>query len=417
MQNFWDQRYAQRVKLMKSSAIRDLLKLTEQPEIISFAGGLPAPDVFPIEQVDAASHKVLQERGAQALQYGPSEGYGPLLELIARTASRDGLPITPENVFITSGSQQGLDFIGRLLVNPGDLVLVESPTYMGALQALAPYGAEYVTIPSDEHGMITSSLEEVLATRKPKLMYVLPNFQNPAGVTMSLERRRQLVELAIRYEIPIIEDDPYSQLRFEGEHLPSLLTLENELRGTEEDTYRGYIIQLNTFSKVLAPGLRVAWMIAAPELVRKLVQSKQGADLQTASLNQMIAYELMRDGFIERHIPLIRRTYRERRDVMLNAMDEHFPACIHWTRPEGGMFLWITLPEGMNATELLREAVKENVAFVPGASFHAEGGVQNTLRLSFSNATPERIREGIARLGRVFHKAVAAQTTTASTHV
>ncbi|EFH79906.1 PLP-dependent aminotransferase family protein [Ktedonobacter racemifer] len=406
MPDFWDLHYAQRVQLMKSSAIRDLLKLTEQPEVISFAGGLPAAEIFPVEKVASATQKVLQERGVQALQYGPSEGYRPLLELIAQTSSRDGLTITPENIFIVSGSQQGLDFVGRLLVNPGDLVLVESPTYMGALQAMAPYGADYITVPSDENGLRTDALEEMLAL-KPKLMYVLPNFQNPSGVTLSLERRKRLVELANRYGVPVVEDDPYSQLRFEGEPLPSLLTLDSQLRKSEGEPYRGNIIQLNTFSKVLTPGLRVAWIVASPELVRKLVQTKQGADLHTASLNQLIVHELLREGFIEQHIPLIRRTYGERRNIMLQAMEEHFPAGIRWTRPQGGMFLWVVLPEGLNSTELLREAVKENVAFVPGTPFHAQGGGENTLRLSFSNATPEQIREGIARLGRVFHKALA----------
>lgn len=406
MPDFWDQHYAQRVQLMKSSAIRDLLKLTEQPEVISFAGGLPAAEIFPVEKVASATQKVLQERGVQALQYGPSEGYRPLLELIAQTSSHDGLTITPENVFIVSGSQQGLDFVGRLLVNPGDRVLVESPTYMGALQAMAPYGADYITVPSDENGLRTDALEEMLAL-KPKLMYVLPNFQNPSGVTLSLERRNQLVELANRYGVPVVEDDPYSQLRFEGEPLPSLLTLDSQQRKSEGEPYRGNIIQLNTFSKVLTPGLRVAWVVASPELIRKLVQTKQGADLHTASLNQLIVHELLREGFIEQHIPLIRRTYGERRDIMLQAMEEYFPAGIRWTRPQGGMFLWVVLPEGLNATELLREAVKENVAFVPGTPFHAQGGGENTLRLSFSNATPEQIREGIARLGHVFHKALA----------
>ncbi|GHO71804.1 2-aminoadipate aminotransferase [Ktedonobacter sp. SOSP1-52] len=406
MPDFWDQHYAQRVQLMKSSAIRDLLKLTEQPEVISFAGGLPAAEIFPVEKVASATQKVLQERGVQALQYGPSEGYRPLLELIAQTSSRDGLTVTPENIFIVSGSQQGLDFVGRLLVNPGDRVLVESPTYMGALQAMAPYGADYITVPSDENGLCTDALEEMLAL-KPKLMYVLPNFQNPSGVTLSLERRKQLVELANRYGVPVVEDDPYSQLRFEGEPLPSLLTLDSQQHKSEGEPYRGNIIQLNTFSKVLTPGLRVAWVVASPELIRKLVQTKQGADLHTASLNQLIVHELLHEGFIEQHIPLIRRTYGERRNIMLQAMEEHFPAGIRWTRPQGGMFLWVVLPEGLNSTELLREAVKENVAFVPGTSFHAQGGGDNTLRLSFSNATPEQIREGIARLGRVFHKALA----------
>ncbi|GHO78012.1 2-aminoadipate aminotransferase [Ktedonobacter sp. SOSP1-85] len=406
MPDFWDQHYAQRVQLMKSSAIRDLLKLTEQPEVISFAGGLPAAEIFPVEKVASATQKVLQERGVQALQYGPSEGYRPLLELIAQTSSRDGLTVTPENIFIVSGSQQGLDFVGRLLINPGDRVLVESPTYMGALQAMAPYGADYITVPSDENGLCTDVLEEMLAL-KPKLMYVLPNFQNPSGVTLSLERRKQLVELANRYGVPVVEDDPYSQLRFEGEPLPSLLTLDSQQRKSEGEPYRGNIIQLNTFSKVLTPGLRVAWVVASPELIRKLVQTKQGADLHTASLNQLIVHELLHEGFIEQHIPLIRRTYGERRNIMLQAMEEHFPAGIRWTRPQGGMFLWVVLPEGLNSTELLREAVKENVAFVPGTSFHAQGGGDNTLRLSFSNANPEQIREGIARLGRVFHKALA----------
>lgn len=400
MQTLWDHRYAQRTQRMGSSIIRELLKWTEKPDIISFAGGLPAPDVFPVEEVNRACDRVLREFGAQALQYGTTEGFLPLREMIVRHTARYGFEVSPDNTMITSGSQQALDLLGRILINPGDRILVESPTYLGALQAWNAYGAEYVAVPSDEHGMITEALEGALRTG-PKFIYVLPNFQNPTGVTLALERRHQLVELADRYGVPIVEDDPYGQLRYEGEHLASVVVLDNRSRNNCEPCYRGNVIYLSTFSKILAPGIRLGWVIAPPEVIRKLVQAKQGADLHTATFNQIVAYEVGRGGFLDQHIRVIRQCYGYRRDVMLAAMDAYFPPGVDWTQPEGGLFLWATMPEELDAATVLKAAVEKKVAFVPGESFHPCGGGKNTMRLNFSNATPENIREGISRLGQV----------------
>jgi len=393
----WEQRFAQRVQGMKSSAIRELLKVTEQPEMISFAGGLPAPEVFPVEQVKLASQKALTEHGEQALQYGATEGYRPLREWVARRMSRGSLKLSVENVLITSGSQQALDLLGKILINPGDSVIVEAPTYMGALQAWNPYGPNYATVPADAQGLRADELDVALQAGA-RYLYVLPNFQNPTGVTLSAERRQALSRKMRSAGVPIIEDDPYAELRFEGTDLPSLLTLEGQ---DQEGIYDGNVIYLGTFSKILAPGMRLGWVIAPPEVIHKLVQAKQGADLHTASFTQLIAYELARDGFLERHVDLIRQTYRSRRDAMLEAMQEHFPAQVQWTHPEGGMFLWVTLPEGIDATDVLRNAVEQNVVFVPGESFYPDRSVLNTLRLNYSHDQPERIREGIGRLARV----------------
>lgn len=400
MKTLWDYRYAQRTQRMKSSAIRELLKLTELPDIISFAGGLPSPDVFPVEEFTHACEKVLRDFGALALQYSTTEGYLPLREMIARHTERYGISVTPENILITSGSQQALDLIGKVFINPGDQILVEEPTYLGALQAWNAYGAEYVAVPMDEHGMITDALEEALRAG-PKFIYVLPNFQNPTGVTLSLERRKQLVALADRYGVPIIEDDPYGQLRYEGDHLSSVVWLDSQFRENGDACYRGNVIYLSTFSKILAPGLRLAWVIAPPEVIRKLVQAKQGADLHTATFNQFVAYEVSHGGFLDRHIWLIRRVYGERRNLMLDAMEEYFPTSVSWTRPQGGLFLWGTLPEGLNSSEVLKVAVEQKVAFVPGEPFYPLGGGENTMRINFSNASPDNILLGISRLGNV----------------
>jgi len=405
MQTPWDHRFAQRTQRMSSSAIRELLKLTEKPDIISFGGGMPAPEVFPTEQFREACNRVLSEMGSVALQYSATEGYRPLRELIVRHTSRYSVAVTPENILITSGSQQALDLLGKILINPGDRILVESPTYLGALQAWAAYGAEYVTVPMDEEGMITDALEEALRSG-PKFIYVLPNFQNPTGVTLSLERRKTLIELADRYGVPIVEDDPYGQLRYDGEHLPSVVTLDGQYRDCGEPSYRGNVIYLSTFSKTLAPGIRLAWVVAPPEVIRKLVQAKQGADLHTATFNQMVAYEVSRGGFLDQHVKVIRQVYRERRDVMLAAMDRFFPAGVEWTRPSGGLFLWGTLPEELDAADVLKAAIERKVAFVPGSPFFPNGGGHNTMRINFSNASPEKIQEGIARLGEVLHEKI-----------
>ncbi|MCL4561350.1 MAG: PLP-dependent aminotransferase family protein [Chloroflexi bacterium] len=400
MQTPWDYRYAQRTQRMGSSAIRELLKFTEQPEIISFAGGLPAPDVFPVKEFAEACQRVLQDCGAQALQYGTTEGYQPLREMIARHSSRFGIHASPENILITSGSQQALDLLGKIFINRGDRILVESPTYLGALQAWNAYGAEYVSVPSDEDGMITDALEEALRTG-PKFIYILPNFQNPTGVTLSLKRRHQLVTLADRYGVPIIEDDPYGQLRFEGEHLPSVVYLDGEIRANHDNTYRGNVIYLSTFSKILAPGIRLAWVIAPPEVIRKLVQAKQGADLHTATFNQIVAYEVGRGGFLDQHAKYICQVYKERRDVMLEVMEEVMPSGVHWTHPQGGLFLWATLPEDLDTADILKLAIEKKVAFVPGTSFHPNGGGKNTMRLNFSYSRPKEIQEGMVRLASV----------------
>lgn len=399
MQTLWDYRYAQRTHRMKSSAIRELLKLTELPDVISFAGGLPAPDVFPVKEFQEACNTVLRDMGPIALQYGTTEGYLPLRELIAQHTMRYGIQVTAENIMITSGSQQALDLIGKIFINTGDRIVVEAPTYLGALQAWNIYGAEYITVPSDEHGIITDKLEAALRAG-PKFIYVLPNFQNPTGVTIPLERRQRLVELADRYGVPIIEDDPYGQLRFEGSHLPPIVVLDEKLH-PKNGHYTGNVIYLSTFSKTLAPGIRLAWVIAPPEVIRKMVMAKQGSDLHTSTFNQIVAYEVARGGFLDKHVRHICQVYRERRDVMLDSLEEHMPAGVHWTHPEGGLFLWLTLPENISTVKMFNEAVEQKVAYVPGVSFYPSGGGENTMRLNFSFATPEKINEGIARLARV----------------
>jgi 2-aminoadipate transaminase len=409
MQTPWDHRYAQRTQRMGSSAVRELLKLSEKPGIISFAGGLPAPESFPLKEFKLACIRVLDNLGTQALQYGTTEGYLPLREQICRHTDRYGININSDNVLITSGSQQALDLLGKIFINPGDRILVESPTYLGALQAWNAYGAEYVAVPSDKEGMITDALEEALRFG-PKFIYVLPNFQNPTGVTLSLDRRYKLVELADRYGVPIVEDDPYGQLRYEGDHLPSIVLIDGKFRSNHDHCYRGNVIYLSTFSKIISPGIRLAWVVAPAEVILKLVQAKQGADLHTATFNQIVAHEVSRGGFLDKHIKLIIRINKERRDTMLAAMDRCFPPEVDWTKPEGGLFLWGTLPDYLNSADVLKDAIERNVAFVPGAPFYPNGGGHNTMRINFSMATPDKINEGISRLGEVLQKKIRLKT-------
>ena len=399
----WQQRFAQRTQRMTSSAIRELLKLTSRPDIISFAGGLPAPEEFPVERVRDAADRVLTRHGSSALQYSTTEGFAPLRETVAQHMARFGLSVGLENIVITTGSQEALDLIGKVLINTGDRILTESPSYLGAIQAFTMYGAEYVTVPIDDDGLITERLEEALRTG-PKFMYVLPNFQNPAGVTLSLARRRALVALADRYGIPIVEDDPYGQLRYSGEHITPLVVLDAELHGEHPDgQYRGSVIYLSTFSKTLAPGLRLGWVVAPSEVIQRLVMAKQGTDLHTSTLDQMVACEVARDGFLDSHVERLREVYGRRRNVMLDALARTLPpeTGVRWTRPEGGLFLWVTLPQGLDASQLLEAAVEQRVAFVPGVCFHPDGSGLNTMRLNFSNASEAMIEEGIARLAAV----------------
>jgi len=405
----WNQRFAQRTQRMTSSVIRELLKLTEKPDVISFAGGLPAPDVFPYAEVEAATSRVLREHGDVALQYAPTEGYLPLRELLVEHMERYGIRVRPQNVMITSGSQQGLDLIGKLFVNPGDRILTESPTYLGALQAWSAYQADYLTVPIDDDGLDVDRLEEELRAG-PKFLYVLPNFQNPAGVTLSLKRRRRLIELANHYGTPIVEDDPYGRLRYEGEHIPPLVKIDAEYHECADGThdFTGSVIYLSTLSKTLAPGLRIAWVVAPESVITRLVQMKQGADLHTATFCQMVAHEVAKDGFLDRHVRRIRDVYGERRDAMLRALETHFPDGARWTKPRGGLFLWLTLPEGLDATGLLRDALEqEKVAFVPGSAFFPTGGGERTCRLNFSYCDPATIEEGIRRLARIVARRMA----------
>ena len=406
----WAHRFAERTKAVKSSTIRELLKLTQRPEVISFAGGLPAPEVFPVERFADACHRVLEAKGGMALQYSASEGYTPLREYLAQRMARYGIIAGVDNVLITSGSQQALDLIGKLLINPGDRTLVEAPTYLGALQAFNVYGAEYVSVPIDHDGLRTDQLDEALRSG-PKFMYILPNFQNPGGVTLCEPRRHELVLLADKYGIPIIEDDPYGQLRYEGEHLPPLLVLDREnLR--RDDGKLGNVLYLSTFSKTLAPGIRLGWIVAPPDVISKLVQLKQGADLHSSTFDQMVAYEVVHDGFLDEHVKKIRAVYRERRDVMLAALAEYFPPEVTWTHPEGGLFLWMTLPEGLDMQHLFQAALRENVAFVPGDCFYPGGDEGSRhMRLNFSHSNPQQIREGIRRLGLAVARELAAHPT------
>lgn len=415
----WTYRYAHRTKSLTSSAIRELLKLTQNPNVISFAGGLPAPELFPTSRIQSVCAEFLSNpRLSQAaLQYSTTEGYPPLRELIARHTARYGINAKPENVLITSGSQQALDLIGKLLINRGDRVLVEAPTYLGALQAFNVFGPGYVNVPMDDAGLITTNLDDLLRTGI-KFMYLLPNFQNPSGVTLTLERRQEVVALAEKYGVPIVEDDPYGQLRYEAEHLPTLLVLDRQNVQRDTSYELGNVIYLSTFSKTLAPGLRLGWMVAPTEVINKLVLLKQGADLHTSAFTQVLAHEVAQGGFLDDHITQLRQVYRERRDVMLAALDENFPPAwgVSWTRPLGGLFLWLKLPPPLQAHTLLQQALAENVAFVPGAAFFAEPDTgQHYCRLNFSNAQPALIQEGIRRLATVVKRALNKPPTPSET--
>jgi len=389
----WDSRLAQRTSGMKSSIIRELLKLIQQPDIISFAGGLPAPELFPIKEIEAACQRVLETNGARALQYGQTEGEEPLRSYLAESMSRPDLRVEPENVLITNGSQQALDLIGKLFVDTDSCVMTSEPTYLGALQAWNVYEACYVTVPQDDDGILVEEIPRLLAEGwKPRLVYVLPNFHNPAGTTMPLERRVRLVEIAREHDLMLIEDDPYGELRFEGEEITHLYRLAPERT-----------IYLSTFSKTLAPGFRLGAVTAPKAIVRKFVQAKQGADLNTAVFSQLVVAEVCRSGLIPRHVQTIRRVYRERRDAMLAAMEAYWPEGCAWTRPHGGLFLWARVPESINTGEMLPRAVARKVAYVPGMAFYpGEKGGFNAMRLNFSYAGVPEIQEGIRRLGDAF---------------
>lgn len=384
--------FAHRMKLAEVSAVREILKVTEMPDIISFAGGLPAPELFPAKEVAESFYKVISEDGAAALQYSTTEGFPPLREYIATRMRAKGMHVGAENVLITSGSQQGLDLAAKVLINAGDKVIVERPTYLAAIQTFSLFEAEFITVASDDEGMDVEDLERKLWEQGDvKLIYVVANFQNPAGTTLSLARRRRLIELAAEFGVRIVEDDPYGELRYRGRSLPPLKALDPE----------NYVIYLSTFSKTMTPGLRLGWMVADPHLYAKLVIAKQATDLHTNTAAQRAAHRYLTHYAPDEHVEKIRTVYGERCQVMLDALARHFPAGVRWTKPEGGMFLWVELPPHFDTTELLAEALEEKVAFVPGAPFFAAEKPRNFMRLNFSNQRPERIEQGIERLARV----------------
>jgi 2-aminoadipate transaminase len=378
---------ARRAERLNPSTIREILKITERPGIISLAGGLPSADTFPIEALREASARVLREQPREALQYAASEGHAPLREWVAAEMATHGLRCGADQVLITTGSQQGLDLVGKLLIDPGSRVAVESPTYLGALQAFAPYEPEFVAVEGDDDGPLPAALD---AARDARFIYLLPNFQNPSGRCVPAARRRALVDRALGLGLPIVEDNPYGDLWFDAPPPPPLTAAAGD-----------NAVYLGSFSKVLAPGLRLGYVIAPKLLYPKLLQAKQAADLHTPGFNQRVVYELIKDGFLQQHVPGIRARYKLQRDAMAAALTRHLPAGCHWTAPVGGMFFWLTLPAHIDATALLPRAVDVGVAFVPGASFFPQGGHANTLRLSFVTAPPAKIEEGIAALGRV----------------
>ena len=408
MTNPWEEKFSKRTAWMKSSFIRELLKVTNQPDVISFGGGFPAGELFPVERVKEACEKILTENPQKALQYSTTEGYDPLRQYLVDDYRSRGVNIGLQNIQITGGSQQALDFIGRIFVNEGDKLLVESPTYLGALQAWNAYGPEYVTVETDDDGMQVDKIEAIIKEHDPRFIYVLPNFHNPMGVSMSIARRKQLVEISHKYNLPIVEDDPYGKLIFEGEMLPSIAKLDCQFR-KGVDNFEGNVIHTSTFSKILAPGLRIGWAIGPEEVIKKMVQAKQGADLQCSTFDQYIAYELVAGDWLPDHIELIKRVYKERRDAMLQAFEDFMPEGTTWTTPAGGLFLWLRLPEGCDSLELFPKAVEQRVAYVPGVPFYPIDGPRNTMRLNFSASDPEKIREGVRRISVMAKNALAGK--------
>lgn len=388
--------FAKRMESLTVSAIREILKVTANPEIISFAGGLPAPELFPIEEMKHVALEVLTEGGTEALQYSMTEGFMPLRQQIAhRMNSKLSTDLTYENIQIISGSQQGLDLSGKLFIDEGDVILCESPTYLAAISAFKAYGPKFIEVPTDDHGMIISELEKIMATtEKIKLIYVIPDFQNPTGRTWSLERRQQFMELVNRYEIPVIEDNPYGELRFEGEQLPVLKSMDS----------KGLVIFFSTFSKIFCPGLRVGWIAADKKFLEKYTLLKQGTDLHTSSISQREISKFIELYDLDQNVEKIKNVYKRRRDVMVEAMKAEFPPEVSYTYPEGGLFLWVELPPHIKAEKLLLTCLSHKVAFVPGDSFFPNGGVENTLRLNYSNMPEERIIEGIKRLAKVIRE-------------
>lgn len=392
-----DKLFATRAEGMKASEIREILKLTQQPDILSFAGGLPAPDLFPLKEMKEISAEVIETMGVQALQYNPTEGYDPLRKQIVSRMAAQGMQLTMDQILITAGSQQGLDFSGKIFLNPGDLVLCESPSYLGAINAFKAYECRFKSIETDAQGMVLTALEEALSSETHvKMIYVIPDFQNPSGRSWSVERRKGLVALANKYNVVVVEDNPYGELRYDGESLPSVKSFDTQ----------GRVVYLGTFSKTFCPGLRIGWVAAHEPLISKYVMVKQGADLQTNSMSQReLALFIERYDF-DQHIERLIALYRQRRDAMVDAIEKYFPKAIRYEVPKGGLFLWLEVPEHVNTKTLMTRAVANKVAYVPGDSFFPEGGIMNTMRLNFSNMDLAQIEEGMKRLGAILSEAL-----------
>ena len=387
--------FSDRMDMLQASEIREILKLTQQPDIISFAGGLPAPELFPIEEMEKISARVLQEMGTQALQYSPTEGFEPLRKKIAQRMERAGVNTSADDILIISGSQQGLDFSGKIFLNPGDVVVCESPSYLGAINAFKAYQCRFLEIETDNDGMVMEDLEQKLAaTENVRMIYVIPDFQNPSGRTWSTARRKKLLEIAGRFDLPIVEDNPYGELRFEGEMPPSLRSMDQD----------GRVVYLGSFSKTFCPGMRLGWVNAAPALLEKYVFVKQGADLQTSSMAQRELSFFMDEYDLDAHIEKIKVVYKKRRDLMMETIKKEFPKEAKYTYPEGGLFTWVELPEHINTRELMVKAVENKVAFVPGGSFYPSGNKENAMRINYSNMPEEKIVEGITRLGALLRE-------------
>ena len=388
-----DIRFSDRANGLKASAIRELLKLTEMPEIISFAGGLPAPELFPIQEIKEVMVEVMDKDGAAALQYGPTEGYKPLREIIAKQRMNTAhMNLTADDILVTTGSQQGLEFSAKVFLNKGDVVICESPSYLGAINAFQAYEPKFVEVEMDDDGMIISELEKALKENPDaRMIYTIPDFQNPTGKTMPDDRRKRVAELAAEYKIPVIEDNPYGELIFEGKVHDAIKSYDKE----------GWVVFLGTFSKILAPGLRLGWICASPEILNKYIIVKQGADLQSSSLDQRIAAVFMQKHDLNEHILKIREVYARRRTLMLESMDKYFPAGVKHTNPYGGLFAWVELREDLDAAEIMKECVKENVAYVPGEPFFPTSARKNFFRVNYSNMPDDKIIEGVKRIGKI----------------
>ncbi len=387
--------FADRVSTLSSNAIREILKLTQRSEIISFAGGLPAPESFPLDDVKEILTDIVANLDTSSLQYGISEGYVPLREEIVKLVKGLSIEATVNDILITTGSQQGLDLTAKAFLNKGDKVLVESPTYLSAIQVFKLYEAECIAPPVDEAGIDPKALDEMLAADKTiKALYMIPTFQNPSGRTISLERRRAIMDVVSKYDILVLEDNPYGDLRYSGETLPTLASMDTQ----------GQVVYLGTFSKTVAPGFRIGFSIASPYVMAKLIIGKQACDLHSPIITQMVIAEYMRRGLMEGHLAEINAMYKAKRDLMLVCLDKYMPEGVTWTKPDGGLFLWLELPAHMNSMELFHKAIAQNVAFVAGESFFADGTPNNTMRLNFSNATHENIEKGMKVLAQVIRE-------------